>query len=630
MKKFFTTCLRDCYDTCLIETIYDRKEIKEINGYEAHPVTSGFLCPKGNKLLKYLNHHTRIKQPMAGEFLNWKNVSWDEAVKKIVDAINTHPDKVGFYSYYGSSGLITKNFPERFFRKLGAIGFESAICDRNGREVLAKMNYDSYQIYPEDIEKHKLVVIWGGNPKWSSLHHWFLILKHKLKIIGIDVIKTVSLKDAYQILRPKPSTDWFVAYAIAKILIEEDLIDKEYIKENVEDYEFIKNWILDNISIEETIARSGVTYEQMKKFITNLQKFKPAYFYIGYGIQRQKNGGEIVRAIATLAALTGSKIFFSRMVKNKKASDYIKGKELGKLKRYNQMLLPEIIEKGKIKVLFIFNANPVSTSPNSNRIKEALLKKDVFVVVSDIFFTDTAKLANVILPAPTFFEYFDIAKSFFHNYIQINQKVIEPMYESKSNYEQFKILAKAVGFDDDALFESEEEIAQNYLSFYNLSFDELKEKGLLEISIREKKKGKIKFKINLKNAPQTPFYEEDNTPQGYLRLISPVHRDLTSSQYFRITTNFLPDRAFLNSTEAKNHRIRSGDRVKVYNERGSAEMIAEVKNEVPPGVLLIYKAPWESLTGYSPNLFTEDKPHPIYKGSQFHSTFVKIKKIKED
>lgn len=630
MKKFFTTCLRDCYDTCLIETIYDRKEIKEIQGYEGHPITSGFLCPKGNKLLKYLNHPTRIKQPMAGEFLNWKNVSWEEAIGKIVDAINKNPDKIGFYSYYGSSGLISKNYPERFFRKLGGIGFESAICDRNGQEVLQKMNHDAYQIYPEDIEKHNLAVIWGGNPKWSSLHHWFLILKHKLKIIGIDVIKTVSLKDAYQILRPKPSTDWFVAYAIARILIEEDLVDNDYIKENVEDYEFIKEWILENISIEEAVEKSGVTYEQMKKFISNLYKFKPAYFYIGYGIQRQKNGGEIVRAIATLAALTGSKIFFSRMVKNKKASDYLKGTNLGKLKKYNQLLFPEVIEKGKIKVLFIFNANPVSTSPNSNRIKEALLKEDVFVVVSDIFFTDTAKLANVILPAPTFFEYFDIAKSYFHNYIQINQKVIEPMFESKSNYNQFKILAEAMGFKDDSFYETEEEIAEKYLSYYNLSLKELKEKGFLEIPQREKKRGKIKFKIKFKNAPETPFYEEDNTPKGYLRLISPGHRDLTSSQYFKITTNFLPDRAFLNSIEAKKLNIRSGEKIRVSNEKGSAEMIAEVKNEVPPGVLLIYKAPWESLTGYSPNLFTEDKPHPIYKGSQFFSSFVKIEKLSKE
>jgi len=133
--------------------------------------------------------------------------------------------------------------------------------------------------------------------------------------------------------------------------------------------------------------------------------------------------------------------------------------------------------------------------------------------------------------------------------------------------------------------------------------------------------------IKSKIIPETPFYEEESKPKNFLRLISPVHRDLTSSQYFKITTNFLPDRAFLNSVEAKRHRIKSGDRVKISNERGSAEMIAEIKNEVPPGVLLIYKAPWESITGYSPNLFTEDKPHPIYKGSQFNSTFVKIEKI---
>jgi anaerobic selenocysteine-containing dehydrogenase len=627
MAKYFTTCLRDCYDTCLIESSYLKKEIKEIKGAGNHPVTSGFLCPKGNKLLSYYKHETRIKTPLAGQFLNWRNVSWEKALKIIAERIEKYPDKIGFYSYYGSTGIISRNFPQRFFRKIGAIGFESSICDRNGQEVLKAMNYQGYQLYPEDIENYKQVVIWGANPKWSSLHHWFLLLKHKLRIIGIDPIKTVTLKDAHQILRPEPSSDWYLAYGIAKLMIENEFIDEDYVKENVENFEEIKKWIMDNISIEEVLEKTKVTIEQINKFVKNIKKFNPGYFYIGYGIQRQKNGGEIVRAIATLAALSGYKIFFSRMREDKRGTDYVKGSFIGKLKQVNQLMLPEMIEKGDIKTLFVFNSNPVSTSPNSNRIKDAFLKDDIFIIVSDIFFTDTAKLANVILPSSTFFEYFDIATSFFHNYIQINQKVISPMFESKSNYEQFRLLSKTIGLKDDYLYEPEEEIAEKVLSFYGYTLKELKKAGFLKIPEKEKSDGRIKLLLDKDNFPEYPLYEEEKRDENSLRLISPIHRDLLSSQYYKITTSFLPGRVFININDAKKLDVRSGDRVLVYNEKGKAEMSLEVKNEVPEGVALIYKAPWESSAGYSPNIFTEDKPHPIYKGSQFHSSFIKIEKI---
>ncbi len=630
MAKYFTTCLRDCYDTCLIQSTYSKKDIKEIKGDDLHPVTSGFLCPKGNKLLSYYKHEARIKTPLAGKFLNWQNISWEKALKIIAERIEKYPDKIGFYSYYGSNGIISKNFPQRFFRKIGAMGFESAICDRNGQEVLKAMNYQGYQIYPEDIKDYKQVIIWGANPKWSSLHHWFLILKNKLRIIGIDPIKTVSIKDAHQLLRPNPSSDWYLAYGAARLMIEQGKIDEDYIKKNVENYEPIKKWITENISIEEVIEKAGVTIEQLKKLVKNLIKFKPGYIYIGYGIQRQKNGGEIVRAIATLAAISGYKIFFSRMREDKRGTNYVKGEFIGKLKTVNQLLLPEVIEKGDIKTLFVYNANPVSTSPNSNRIKDAFLRDDVFVIVSDIFFTDTAKFANVILPSSTFFEYFDLATSFFHNFVQINQKVLTPLYESKSNYEQFKLIAKAVGLNDDYLFEPEKDIAEKYLSFYGYSLKELTQKGFLEIPEREKKNGKINLLLSKTGFPEFPLYEEEKIEEGMLRLISPVHRDLISSQYYKITTNFLPGRIFINANDAKKYGVRSGDRVKVFNEKGEAEMSLEIKNEVPEGVALIYKAPWESSAGYSPNLFTEDRYHPIYKGSQFNSSFVKIEKIENE
>jgi len=627
MKKYFNTCLRDCYDTCLFQTQSENGKIKKILPSEKHPVTKGFLCPKGNKLLKYLVHKKRIHQPMLGNFPRWKKISWEQALSKIVDKIKNYPDKVGFFSYFGSTGIISKNFPERFFRKIDAIGFKSSLCDKNGDKILSAMDYQDFQIYPDEIKDFKQVVIWGANPRWSSLHHWFLILKSQLRIIGIDPVKTVTLKDADQRVRPIAGSDWYLAYAIARILIEKELVNLKYIKKNTKGYEFIKKWILNNINLEEAEKRTGVSLKRMKKIAVNLRTFEPGYIYIGFGIQRQKNGGEIIRAISILAAIAGYKMFYSRMNDKTEALNYVKGTSIGEIKRVNQLYLPDMIEQKKIKILFVFNSNPVSTSPNSNRIKKVLQNDDVFVVVSDIFFTDTAKMANLILPASTFFEYFDIATSYFHDFVQINEKVIRSMYESKSNYEQFKIISKALELNDERLYESEQEIAEKFLSYFDLKLEELKGKGFLRLPINRQIQDKIKLRIVSNYIPEEPFFEEDTPPQGSLRLISSVHRDLLSSQYYKITTNFLPGRLFINVSDAKKYNVYSGDKVRIYNKKGEADMTIEVKNEVPPGIALIYKAPWESISGYSPNLFTEDRPHKIYEGAQYYSSFVKIEKI---
>ncbi len=634
MKKseFFTTCLRDCYDTCLIKTNVKKGEIEEIEGAKEHPITSGFLCPKGNKLKKWVYHPQRIKKPMVGKSFSWREASWEEAFSEILKAVEKNPDKVGFYSYYGNSGVISKNYPERFFRKLNSYAFKSAICDRNGRTAIDAMNADFLNILPEEIQNFKQVIIWGANPKWTALHNWYLILKAGLTRVVIDPIKTVTFKDSHYTYRPDPSTDWHLAYGLLKYILENELYDKEEVKKRVKGFSRIKSWVIKNISLDDVSEKTRISREKIEKLARRIAKVKPGYFYIGYGLQRQRNGGEIVRAIVTLAAVSGYKIFYSREDYVPQAKEYVKGVNLGELKYLNQLELAKAIEEDKIKVLFVFNSNPITTSPNSNRLKNAFLRDDVTVIVHDLFFTDTVKMADIILPAASFFEHFDVATSYFHDYININEKVIDPLYDSKSNYSYFRELSKFFGFKEEEFDETEEEIAQKFLNYYGFTLEELREKGFLKMKRPETKEKRIVVygkELKEKGLSDFPYFIEDSPGEGWFRIISPSHRDLISSQYYKVTTEFYPARLYMNEADANDYSIRSGDKVKLSNELGEAVIPAEIRKEVPRGVLMLYKAPWESIAGYNSNIFTSDEPHPVYGGSQFHSAFVRIEKVSD-
>ena len=627
MAHVWSTCSTGCFDACLMESVVQRKELKEINPCEEHPITSGLLCPKGNKFLKYLYHSYRIKSPMAGAGFRWEPVDWSQALERVARTVEENPGKIAFLTGRGNRGLLSTLFPERIMGALNAYPFRSGFCRGNGEKALKAMGWADRQMDPRRIGEMKQVVFWGTNPKWSSLHHWFLVLKHKVRILSIDPLKTVTLKDSDDILRPRPGTDHYLAWAMARIFLEESWENEPEGFVRAEERERLKGWLLERVSLEEAAEITGISQESMRRTLLGLLRNGPGYFVVGAGLQRYNHGGETIRAVASLAALIGYGLSYQRDEEGE-GERYLAG---GALREgYPTHELFRWIDEGKVKVLFVFNANPVSTHPNSNIVKAALMKEGLTVIVSDLFFTDTTKFAHLILPSTSFFEHSDLVKSPWHPFLQVNQRAVEPLHLSHSLTDQFREIAKALKLEDPSLQESDEELISGYLSRAGLDKEELLREGF--VPFRKEPVGDEPITLFFPpegELPEEPLLDCEVVPEGAYRLISPGHRDLVSSQFFKITTNFLPDRVFVNAEEARKADLKSGDRVRVFNQRGAAEMTLEVKNEVPSGAILIYKAPWESQAGYSPNLFTDDTPSATYKGTGFYSTFVWFEKLEE-
>lgn len=498
----FSACMRDCYDTCAIISEFKNGKLT-VKGNPKHPITRGFLCPKGALLPKWFHSPERLKTPLIrkgkrGEN-NFAEVSWEEAIKLVAKKLKETIEKFGsesilVYRYAGDRGVVNYNFPLRLFHYLNARTIESGICDRAGQEALKDVYGTAVGLDPEEIPNHKLIVYWGINAFWTNLHGFMLAKRNNVEIWTVDVIRTETAKRSSKFFQIKPDTDVLFALGIAKVMIENGWYDKEFVKENVYGFEEFKNYIK-TLSLDYISKETGIEVEKIFEFAQEFWE-KRGIIHIGYGFQRSLAGGEGVRAVSLLPALVGHKFgFIYDMVTIDKS--YAEGKFL-RTEPENplpQMELAEAIESGEIKFLYIYNSNPLASYPNQNRLRRALENADIFVVTHDIFMTDTALYSDVVLPANTFFERFDIVDSYYHRYVLLNEPVAKG--PGKSNSEVTRLLAKELGINNPYIYENDEEVVKKVLEINGISFEELKEKGFVKVPQKERvwptPSGKIEF-----------------------------------------------------------------------------------------------------------------------------------------
>ena len=634
----FSACMRDCYDTCSIISKIEDGNLKIIGNPE-HPVTSGFLCPKGNLMPKWAASKDRLRVPLirVGErgVPDFKEISWDEAlnitISKIKETMKKFgSDKILAYEFSGDRGIINHYFPLRFFNYINASLLDHAICDRAGHEALLDIYGTSVGIDPEDLKKYKLLVYWGINPVWTNLHGFNLAKKYGLELWVVDPVKTATAKRAHRHFPVKAGTDTLFALAVARVMVEEELYDKEFVSKNIAGFEEFKNYVL-KISLEYAESETGINKQEIVDFARKFYE-RRGIIHLGYGFQKSFEGGEAVRAISLLPALVGHRIGFLYDIKVGIDINYVSGTFLRtkEMRLIPQMLLHEYLRRDEIKFLFVYNANPLASYPDQNKLRKILKEKDVFIVVHELFLTDTALYADIIFPANTFFERFDIVDSFFHPYILLNEKIME--IAGVSNYELSVLLAKRMGIKNEFLYQSEERIAENILNKLGFSLDQLRDKGFIKIALRpaiKTKSGKIEFyshRALSRGLPPFPVYREQ--PEGKkLRLLSPTYQMTISSQYHNIYKKVDPF-LYMNPQDAARRGIREGDCVEVFNEMGKIRTKIRITKDIPPGVVLMYKAFWPSLLGWNVNFLTNSEVNKDYgNASVFHSTWVDVRKV---
>ena len=582
----------------------------------------------------------RVGKKGEGKF---KRMSWDDALDTITEEIRSRSVKYGTdsvlqYDYAGSTGFVQRYFPSRFFNAIGAARASHNICSRAGDKALEILYGSSLGMLPEEIEECRLVVVWGMNPAWSSPHAFEILKKVQKrggKIYVIDPIKTATAEIGVH-LQIKPTSDAAMALGCINHIIENRLYPEEYVNNSTIGFdklvEISKKYDLNAMS-----SITGLLKRDMEDFIADYVSLRPNCIMMGYGMQRNRNGGEMIRAIAALPALIGeNRGFFYSTDLDDFDKEYLEGRNLTSRKKvyYNMVDLGRTLQMGKIRMIFVFNANPLATLPNQNLVREGFASEDVFTVVHDMFMTDSADYADIVLPATSFFEHFDIHTSYFHQYLSINERAIDPLGEAKCNSDLFRALASRMKLTAKELFEDDEKIAGTLISKSKVvdgSFEDLKKKGFIKLKVPNRRvfatpSRKIEFysaKAAAEGLGGLPSHVEVQRKFPY-QLISPVHRYLVRSQYHQMHPEVKPV-VYMNRKDAADEEVDNGGTVTLSNEFGEWTVQVEISDGVPRGVMLAYSALWPKLCeGKNVNFLTTDFVQKYAGNSAFNSTFVKV------
>jgi anaerobic selenocysteine-containing dehydrogenase len=643
----FNTCPRDCYDSCSIVTRVRDGKLHSIEANKKQPFTQGFLCPKGQNLMQYVYSKERVLYPMKrdgkkgeGKF---KRISWDQALNEIVDQIKTRSasygtDSILQYDYAGTMGHIQRYFPSRFFNAIGASRITHTICSRAGDKALDIVYGSCLGMLPEEIEKCRLIVVWGMNPAWSSPHGFELIKKAQkrgAKVYVIDPIKTATAEIGIH-LQIKPTTDAAMALCCVNHIIENRLYPEEFVRNNTTGFEKLVE-VSKKFDLNAMAKITGLVKRDIEDFIADYVSLRPNCIMMGYGMQRNRNGGEMIRAISVLPALIGeNRGFFYSTDLDDFDRQYLEGWGLTSRKKayHNMVDLGRTLESGRIKMMFVYDSNPLATLPNQNLVRKGFAREDIFTVVHDLFMTDTADYADILLPATSFFEQFDIHTSYLHQYLSINEKAIEPLGEAKSNSDLFRSLASAMKLTAKELYEEDEKIAKTLMSKSKAvegTFEALKKKGFVKLRVPDRNVYITPTrKIELYSATAAaeglgglPAHVEVQGKLPY-QLLTPVHKLLVRSQYHILHPELSPV-VYVNKRDALEEGIEDGGTVTLSNEFGEWTVKSEISESVPPGVMLAYSALWPKLAdGKNANFLTTDYVQKYGGNSAFNSTFVRV------
>ncbi len=604
----------------------------------------------------------RIGKRGKGEF---KRISWEQALDIIHQKLKNlreqyGPESVLYYNRFANLGVV-KNCAYGFWYQFG--GFTSTyggLCDEAAQEAInltyGKVKHNKIS----DLENSKLIILWGSNPAYTNIHIMHYInnaVDKGAELITIDIRENESGAKSHLYLNPRPGTDGCLALGIANQLINNNIIDNNFIDHHtfgfIEFKELVKNYPLGKVSDITGIPLHKI--EAMIGFIKNT----PEYALIcGMGVQKYTNGGQTIRAISLLPALTGS-------IGKKGCGFYFSDRQAPELnwpffppksKRIrNSIPIAKLASEldnqtnPPVKAAWIEQANPMTSNPNTNLLAQEMDKLEL-IVVADLFLTDTARMADIILPATSMFEYYDLVTGYGHSYIQLQQKLIEPPGECKHESEMYRLLGKKFGFNLDYLPKNDLDAIEKIISSSNLDTNIKKLKGepyhhsnYQEIAFCDFKFNtparKIEFfckKMEEKwDKEPLPVYHENTenkcTSQEIynkypLSLITSHAHNKMNSQFSDISILKEEPFVWINPHDAAKRAIKENDRVKMYNERGSLILKAILTEKVTPGIVHTYFGWWDGVHQTNINKLIGEYLSDIGYGTAFSNCLVEIQK----
>ena len=681
-------CPHDCPDTCALLVTVEDGVATEVRGDPEHPTTAGVLCTKVARYVERTYSPDRILYPMRrvgkkgeGKF---ERISWDAALTEIATRLKPiaerNPEAILPYSYCGTMGLVQgEAMSMRFFNKLGASLLDRTICATAGFTGYKYTVGASIGTDMEQFQDARLIIIWGGNPIASNLHFWMRAQEAKrrgAKLIAIDPYRSLTAEKCHQHIALLPGTDAALALGLMHVLIEEDLLDHDYIADHTLGFEELKERAL-AWTPERSAETCGITAQEIidlaRLYGGMAQRGEPVAIRCNYGVQRARGGGMAVRNMACLPALVGAWRHAAGGIQLSTSGSFPANK--AKLQRPDllagrtprtinmttigdDLLKPASPEFGpQVEAVIVYNANPLAIAPDSAKVQQGFEREDLFTVVLEQFQTDSADYADILLPATTQLEHVDAHLAYGHLYMMANNAAIAPMGEAKPNSEIFRLLAARMGFTDPCFIESDDELAaqafdKTHTRAIHFDWESLKQKGWQKLNMPDAPfaaggfptpSGKCEFysatmaRDGLDPLPAyiAPYESVASNPalaKRYpLAMISPPARNFLNSTFVNVQS--------LRATEGEPHLdihpndaaprgIVHGDMARIFNDRGSFVAKARVTEKARPGLVVGLSIWWKKLSrdGKNANEVTSQRLTDMGRAPTFYDTLVQVEK----
>jgi anaerobic selenocysteine-containing dehydrogenase len=675
-------CPHDCPDTCAVITeVQDGRAVK-FSGDPDHPFTAGWLCAKVRPYLDRVYHPDRLEYPMrrvgpkgSGE---WERITWQDAISEIVRRwrqiiVEDGAAAILPYSYSGTIGTVQGAVAgSRFWNRLGASALDRNICDA-AAGLGMKATY-GIGLAPDarDLPDCRFLILWANNPASTGPHVVPFIREAQRNgcfVVVIDPRKTLTARSADLHLQLLPATDAALALGMMNVIFSEELHDEAWLETNTVGWRELRERATE-YPLDRVAAITGLDADVIADIARRFATTKPAMLKTADGLQRHGNSGQTFRAVVSLAALNGQigqkggGLWYSTSGYSSWDGEAIThASECPPPPRSINMIRLGAALNGEasdppIRSLFVFGANPATSTPDTGSVVRGLLRDDLFTVVHEQFMSDTARYADLVLPATTQLEQVDLHKGYGHRFIHYNHAAIAPLGEAISNWDLMQCLATAMGFTEPWLHQSADDVAEEIFNataannpyLRGLSFDELREKGVLEFNYAEKgwipfsdgvfptPSGKVELRSSIyaeQGLDPLPTYEpplefvDRPADDDRLMLISAAsHHFVSSSMANQPKLEHKEGDPFveINPRDADARGIANGDDVRLESARGWTILRAVVTDETQPGVAVAPKGRWNQRSPHGRGVNWTTSAHLGDTGihATFHSNLVRI------
>lgn len=661
-----SVCPFDCPDACgLLVEVADGRAVK-VSGDPGHPVTRGLLCPKMLHYERTVHSERRLTTPLlrsgakgSGEF---RPISWSEAIERICSRwkellVQHGGESILPYSYAGTMGLVQRNSGHPFFHMLGASRLERTICSPAKDAGWKALMGETAGMDPAEIGQSDLVILWGINAAATSIHAMrdaMQARKRGARLWAIDTYRTPTCNASDESFLIRPGSDGALALGMMHVIVREGSIDQNFINANVQGFDEFASKILPECTPARMSDVCGLSPETIQRLARTYAAARAPFIRLGSGLTRYGNGAMTVRTISCLPALTG--------VWQRTGGGILTGTATGaafplqrvtredfmgqptRLVSMNQLgTALTKLDSPRVMGLYVYHSNPASIAPDQNAVIRGLQRDDLFTVVHERFMTDTARYADLVLPATSSLEHPDLYRCYGGYQAQRCGAVIPPVGESKSNWEVFGLLAAGMGWDEPFFWQSPDDLISQLLDYETPWRDPVVterlrqgEPVLLTPPSNPKRdwltpSGKIEIFNERENEPLPCLLPTHAEGDGFpLRLQPAVTPQALNSSFYE--QDELRGRQecmqlLMNPADAARRGLATGHAVTVYNRLGEVNFTLDVTERVPPGTVVTEGVWWGEFIagGRGVNALTSQRLTDNGRGSTLYDVAVEVR-----